>query len=123
MARRGRLIKWTEQIGLMKLKYILIVLFLCSYAFAKAQEGWRKDSLQFKMYTRLYVNAQLQIDSINLKKVFCDYCSEKQLEALGNEALRQTKYEIHTPKYRKPGQHRLALYVGMSKADFKRIDE
>lgn len=88
----------------------------------KAQRDYRVDSLQFKMYTRLYVNPELGVDSIVVKRVFCDFCSERQLIALRKEAYRRTLYEQNNPKYKTPGEHRLALYIRLSKKDFKAID-
>jgi len=127
MERPGRLIKWTEQIGYMKTKNV--VLGLCIFLFFQSQSieaqarDYRKDSLQFKMYTRLFINEQLQLDSINIKKIFCDYCTETQMEVLHNEAMRQSRLERHNPKYKKAGEHRLALLVRFSKEDFKRLNK
>ncbi len=97
---------------------------LC-FAFAKAQsptKDYKIDSLQFKMYTRLFVGEQLQIDSITVKKIFCDWCSESQMDVLQQEAMRQSMIERYNPRYRKPGEHRLALYVRFSKEDFKKLN-
>ncbi|TVZ51098.1 hypothetical protein [Dokdonia sp. Hel_I_53] len=109
----------------MKRKAILLLVFLCFCAFAKAQistQDYRIDSLQFKMYTRIYVGPQLQVDSITVRKIFCDWCSESQIDILHQEAMRQSMIERYNPKYRKPGQHRLALYVRFSKEDFKNLN-
>lgn len=101
----------------------LVVVCLSLSAKAQGYKDYRKDSLQFKMYTRLYVSEQLQIDSLTVKKIFCDFCSEKQMDVLHQEAIRQSMIERHNPKYRKPGEHRLALVVRFSKADFKKLNE
>ncbi len=85
-------------------------------------KDYRKDSLQFKMYTRMYVNEQLRVDSITVKKIFCDFCSDEQMEVLESEALRQSRLERHNPKYRKPGEHRLALIVRFRKEDFRKLN-
>lgn len=109
----------------MKTKYLHSILFLLVSAFVKAQlpvKDYRQDSLQFKMYTRLYINEQLKIDSVTVKKVFCDWCSEPQMDILHQEAMRQSMIERYNPKYRKSGEHRLALYVRFSKEDFKKLD-
>lgn len=123
MERHGRLIRWTGQIGLMKINGYIIVLLLLIVSQGLYSQNYRTDSLQFKMYTRMYVNDQLGIDSIVVKKVFCDYCSERQLEILNNEAYRRTIFEKDNPKYKKPGEHRLALYVRFSKEDFKALNQ
>ena len=122
----GRLIRWTGQTGLMNNTYVIqvvvILLFFKSACVQAQSRDYRTDSLQFKMYTRLYVNERIQIDSIAVKKIFCDFCSDTQMEVLENEALRQSKLERYNPKYKKPGEHRLALIVRFSKEDFKRLN-
>ncbi len=110
----------------MKPNIFIVAVGLFFFAFAKAQlptKDYRIDSLQFKMYTRLYLGDQLQVDSVVVRKVFCDYCSDRQMEVLKQEAIRQSTIEQYNPKYRKPGEHRLALYVRLSKEDFKNIND
>jgi len=85
------------------------------------QRSFRADSLQFKVYTRLYINERLAIDSIVVKKVFCDYCSEKQLQFLKNEAYRMTRLERRNPEYQSSGEHRIALFMRYEKEGFKKI--
>lgn len=102
---------------------ITILVVLASCFWGRAQSSYRSDSLQFKMYTRLFVNDQIQLDSVIVKKVFCDYCSDKQLEVLKKEAYRQSILESKNPKYQIPGQHRLALYVRLSKLDFRALND
>ena len=74
----------------MKIKYAIVLLILTLFFLGQGLQAqsrdYRKDSLQFKMYTRLYVNDQLGVDSITVKKIFCDYCSEAQIKVLQNEA-------------------------------------
>jgi len=110
----------------MKIKQIIALLglflwFQCQFLQAQSRD-YRKDSLQFKMYTRLYVNEQLGVDSISVKKIFCDYCTEIQMEVLEGEAIRQSRLERYNPKYKKPGEHRLALIVRFSKDDFRKLN-
>lgn len=106
--------------------YAILVLFLVLFfqsACVQAQSrDYRKDSLQFKMYTRLYVNESIQVDSIVVKKIFCDYCTKAQSDFLNYEAIRASRLEARRPKYRNEGEHRLALIVRFSKEDFKRIN-
>jgi len=109
----------------MRHKYIIIIGLLLNVAFAKAQfptKNYKEDSLQFKMYTRLFIGEQFQVDSITVKKIFCDYCSDKQMDVLHEEAMRQSMIERHNPRYKKPGEHRIALYVRFSKKDFKNLN-
>lgn len=75
------------------------------------------------MYTRLFISEQLQVDSITVKKVFCDWCNDRQMDVLQQEAMRQSIIERYNPRYRKPGEHRLALYVRFSKDDFKNLNK
>lgn len=99
-----------------------IIVVFQAYGWGQSKD-YRKDSLQFKMYTRLYVNEQLTVDSITVKKIFCDYCSEIQTEVLTNEAIRQSRLERYNPKYKKSGEHRLALIVRFSKEDFRKLND
>ena len=101
---------------------VTFVLIVLGSANMLAQEGYRADSLQFKMYTRLYVGAESGLDSIVVKRVFCDFCSQVQLEMLKREAYRQSLFESRNRKYQSPGEHRLALYVRLSKKDFKALN-
>ena len=103
---------------------LIIAIFMLTFAFAKGQSNskdYKKDSLQFKMYTRLFLSERLQVDSVTVKKIFCDWCSDVQMDVLHQEAMRQSMIERHNPRYNKPGEHRLALYVRFSKADFKNL--
>ena len=105
-------------------RFLIILLLLFGvHSLCAQQIDYKKDSLQFKMYTRLYVSESLETDSIIVKKVFCDYCSDRQLKVLEKEAYRQSLLERNNPKYRQPGEHRLALYVRLSQRDFKAINE
>ena len=124
MALRGHLIRWIEETGSVRTKILVITGILFFYAFAKAQThyDYRQDSLQFKMYTRLYIGEKLEVDSLTVKKIFCDFCSEGQMDVLQQEAMRQSMIERYNPKYRKPGEHRLALIVRFSREDFKNLN-
>jgi hypothetical protein len=103
MALHGHLIKWIELTGLMNRKLIIIAVFMLFFAFAKAQSGWRKDSLQFKVFTRLYINELKMVDSVKVQKIECDYCSQRQILGLGKEALHRTRLDIDNPKYSEKG--------------------
>jgi hypothetical protein len=45
------------------------------------------------------------------------------MQVLRDEAMRQSMIERHNPRYKKPGEHRLALYVRFSKEDFKNLND
>jgi len=104
----------------MKTNY-LILLLLITYSISFAQQSYRKDSLQVKVYTELYVNKNSKIDSIKTAKIFCDYCSESQIKSIEKEALYRTKHEIYNPKHQKEGIHIIAIYLRIDKNDFSKM--
>ena len=122
MELHGHLIKWIEQIGLMKAKLIIILSFLCFPCMVSAQRSWREDSLQFKVYTRIYFNKIEQIDSVKVQKITCDYCSQKQVLALSEEALYRARMDLNNPDLKKTGIHVQAHFIRISKEDFKTIN-
>jgi len=124
MEHPGHLIKWIEAIGYMKIKYgiAFILVLMIQQTTLIGQRSYREDSIQFKAYTRLYINKKLGIDSIRIKKIFCEFCTKKQFVALRQVALHMSKEERYNPKYRKPGEHRLALYIRLSKEKFKALN-
>lgn len=99
-----------------------LIAFLVIHQGIAQQHSYRKDSIQFKAYTRLYISKTLEIDSIRVKKIFCDICTDIQLVALRQVALHMTKAERYNPKYRKEGEHRLSLYIRLSKEKFKALN-
>lgn len=88
----------------------------------RAQRSWRKDSLQFKVYTRIFFNEQKQIDSVKVQKITCEYCSQKQVLALSEEALLRTRMDINHPNFKKERVHIQAHFIRISKEDFKSIN-
>lgn len=104
--------------------YINILLLLTLVPISQGQvKTWREDSVQFKVYSIMHVNKLLQLDSITIKKVFCDYCNENQINFLKYQALERTKMQRLDPKYYKRGDHRLSFYMRYSRADFKNIQK
>ena len=103
---------------------IVAVFILAPFWLLKAQSSYRADSLQFKMYTRLFVSDQVQLDSVVVKKVFCDYCSKTQTSYIGKLGLEKT-YNIVTSEMDNlnNGQHKMAVYLRVSKKDFKKIND
>ena len=84
-------------------------------------QGYQEDSLQIKIYTTLVITEELE-DSIFVRKVFCEFCNEDQYYLIGEEAKRRTFLLKDSPEYyRKPGKHKMALYIRMSKEDFKNL--
>lgn len=98
------------------------IILWASYLSAQSR-GYHVDSLQIKVYTEIeYKNSKPK--EIKLKRIFCDYCSENQKKAVGEQALRRTfavRYEdIHKLKN---GTKKLALYIRISKKDFLKLKD
>lgn len=90
---------------------------------AASQNGYKKDSLQIKVYTNIkYVNNEAK--SIDVKRVFCDYCSEIQIEAISEEAKRRS-YAVRNDKENRlmNGIRKLSLFIRISKKDFAAIKD
>ena len=86
-------------------------------------QDYTKDSLQFKIITTIKYK-QNKVENIGLKKVLCDYCTEKQIEKLGLQALKLTQLEQDDPKNRKAnGIKILSIYIRLSKEDFKALND
>ncbi|MEM6516274.1 MAG: hypothetical protein AAF688_08830 [Bacteroidota bacterium] len=109
---------------LTRLKYdftgFMLALLVTSVSFA---QSYRKDSLQIKTYTRItYINNQAK--DIELLKVLCDYCSDLQKKAIGDEALRRSYDDRYNPDNRLVnGQKKLAIVIRVAKKDLKAIKE
>ena len=123
MEHLGHIIKWTGLIGLTNKYYVQLslILLLSVGQNIYAQRGYAKDSLQIKVYTEIdYKNSKPV--KVSVKKVFCDYCSDKQKEFIEEEARRGTYEELYNPKYfTDNGVARLALIIRVSKKDFARM--
>ena len=86
------------------------------------QVGYAKDSLQIKMYADIEYENKQPI-RIEVKKVFCDYCSDKQLKIVKQEGWRRAYMERYSPENRlKKGIRKLTLILRFAKADFKAMN-
>lgn len=96
---------------------------LISVSHAFAQIGYKKDSLQIKVYSEIEYIDRL-IKDIKVDTVFCDYCSKNQIKMLKEEALRRT-YLIRNDKDVKleNGTYKHALLIRISKKDFLEMKE
>lgn len=103
---------------------IVLFLLLFSLGFYNVHaQSYRKDSLQFKIYT-ITTFKDSKVKDVVLDKVFCDYCSNSQLIALGQLGLKQSNKLIKKPKNRMVnGKNRLAIYLRISKKDFANIKQ
>ncbi|MEH6538034.1 MAG: hypothetical protein V7719_16650 [Psychroserpens sp.] len=86
-------------------------------------QSYKKDSLQIKSYIRIeYRNNYVK--DIKLLRVLCDYCTDIQKEAIGEEAIRRGAYECLDPKNRiAEGDKKLAIYIRIAKKDFAAIKD
>ena len=97
---------------------IIICICLLLAKDALAQIGYQKDSLQIKVYTDIEYRDGL-VKEIQVKKVFCDYCSEYQIKQLEAEAYRRTYLIRNDEGVRQTnGKFNHALYIRISKKDF-----
>lgn len=89
--------------------------------FAQNYTTYRTDSLQIKVYAQIeYTNSKVK--DIKITKVFCDYCSDFQKEALENEAYSRVAYEAYYPDFLvENGKRRQALNIRVSKKDFAEL--
>ncbi len=109
-----------------KIPYYVVTLILCCFSFNYSigqKRSFDKDSLRIKVYTEIeYVNSQSR--EITVKKVFCDYCSENQIEALKVKAKELAFYDRYNPKKRMVnGIRKFAIIIRVSKKDFIAIKE
>ena len=103
-------------------RYLLCIVFFLIGAVAVAQGGFRKDSLQIKVYTVInYEGSHPQ--TIDVTKVFCDYCNEKQIESIKQRAWNMTYDMRYAPENRiDEGKRKLALFIRIAKSDFSKLD-
>jgi hypothetical protein len=101
----------------------MVVLYLMSILNVASQNGYKKDSLQIKVYTIIeYINNEAK--SIEVKRVFCDYCSDIQVEAISEEAKKRSYAARNAKENRlENGIRKLSLYIRISKKDFAAIKE
>lgn len=97
-----------------------IVILLCYKS--KAQRGYQKDSIQVKVYTEMVISKTIELDTITVKKVFCSYCSKPQIKAIEKQSLAMTYDMRMEPKYRKQGEHRIALYIRIPRHKFEELN-
>ncbi len=88
-----------------------------------AQSGYQKDSLQVKVYSTItYQDGHPQ--KIDVTKVFCDYCSTKQVEHIQQRAWNMTYDARYAPENRiEEGKRKLALFIRISKKDFSKLKD
>ena len=104
------------------MKYSVLILLILTFSLSKLQaQDYKKDSLQFKIITSIKYKSS-NVEHIKLKKVLCDFCTEKQTEQLGLQALKLAALEQDDPKNKmKNGIKILSIYIRLSKIDFLAI--
>jgi hypothetical protein len=103
----------------------IIILAFCGFFATNtfAQSGYQKDSLQIKVYTQIEYKDNYAKD-IRIDKVFCDYCSEYQMEKIKEEAKKIAYYERNEKRNRLiNGIKKLTLYIRVSKKDLLELKE
>ena len=72
----------------LKFTYHFVVLVICCFSFnygVGQTRDFSKDTLRIKVYTEIeYVEGRMK--KVEITKVFCDYCSPVQIEALKEQA-------------------------------------
>lgn len=105
-----------------KLCVHITCLFLICVSHSYTQ-SFRKDSLQFKVYTKAFFEDG-KVKNIEVDKVFCDYCSPTQIIALKQLSIRSSIKLIKQPKYKLiNGEKRLAIYIRVKREDFANLKE
>ena len=106
----------------MKLLKILIIIFSFLYVnLTFAQVGYQKDSLQIKVYTEAEYRNGL-VKEVDVKNIFCEYCTEHQKELIVAEAIRRTYLARNEEGIKlNNGKYRHAIYIRISKKDFQEI--
>jgi len=102
-----------------------VTLILCCFSFNNGlaqNRNYKIDSLQIKIYTEIeYVNG-ISKDVIVVKKIFCDYCSENQLNYLTAKAKELAYYDRYNSKKRLiNGVRKFAMIIRVSKKDFAEL--
>ena len=110
----------------LKIPYYLITLFLCCFSFNYCigqKNEFSKDSLRIKIYTKIeYVEGLLK--KITVTKVFCDYCSPGQIEALKEQARELAFYERRYSNKGKVNEiQKYTMIIRVSKKDLIAIKD
>lgn len=103
------------------MKWIAVIAILMGSMQVYGQKGYAKDSLQIKAYVHLtYVEGRIK--EIKVKKVFCDYCSEKQLIYLKQNFWNTANSEKYNADVRLvKGVRKRILLTRISKQDFQNL--
>jgi hypothetical protein len=109
-----------------KFPYHFIVLIICCFSFNYGigqTRDFSKDTLRIKVYTEIeYVEGRMK--KVEITKVFCDYCSPFQMEALKEQARSIVYHEKRYWTYRKVNDiHKFTIIIRVSKIDFAALKD
>jgi hypothetical protein len=109
-----------------KYSYYLIAIVLSCFSFnlgfaQKRDSG--KDTLRIKVYTQIkYVDGRMQ--NVEIEKVFCDYCSPLQIEALEDEARSIIRREkMYWTRGKENKIQRYTLIISVARKDLLALKE
>lgn len=103
-------------------KWLSCVVFLMLGTVCIAQGGYRKDSLQIKVYTVINYESS-HPKKIDVTKVFCDYCNDEQIKVIKKRAWNMTYDMRYAPENRiEEGKRKLALFIRIAKKDFSKLN-
>jgi hypothetical protein len=105
-----------------KIPYYLVTLILCCFSFNYSiaqKRSFAKDSLRIKVYTEIeYVEGRMK--KVEVTKVFCDYCSAIQREALEEQARANAYHDKRYWTYGKINDiQKFTMIIRVSKKDLK----
>lgn len=105
------------------MKWILVIGMLLASIPAIGQQGYTKDSLQFKAYVHLSYEEN-KIKEIVVKKVFCDYCTDNQLKHLKDIFWSMADFEKYNADVRLiKGLRKRTLLTRISKEEFNKLKD
>jgi hypothetical protein len=104
----------------LKIPYYVVVLVLCCFSFNYSiaqKRNFDKDSLRIKVYTEIeYIDGRMK--KVEVTKVFCDYCSSGQKEALKEQAIRNAYHDKRYWTYGRVNDiQKFTMIISVSKKD------
>ena len=109
-----------------KIPYYVVLVFLCCFSFNYSigqTRDFSKDSLRIKVYTEIeYVDGRMK--KVEVTKVFCDYCSDLQIEALKEQAKANIYHDKSYWTYGKVNDiQKFTLIIRTAKKDLRAIEK
>ena len=109
----------------LKNPYCIVVLIVGCFSFnysVAQKRSFDKDSLRIKVYTEIeYVEGRMK--KIEVTKVFCDYCSSSQIEALKEQARANAYHDKRYWTYGKVNDiQKFTMIIRVSKEDLLAVE-